>query len=1256
VNPVAETPDSDKLVKKETEGPQPDPITRRSTSSILLISSLLMMAVLAWALYDEAYSQRPWKNMQREFVARYERYLRSIRRRSGQTEKQVKESEEYQRLDAEAKAAREQVKPRLDAIDKEVAVIQSQLDAITDPYQDARGRITVITYNAEVAGSPSKKQKYLQDVERRKQQTIKVQMPADGTGKTTTQNFNYVTLENKYNELRDKKAALLTDKGNLLKEPTELANKRDDYLKNQLTGLREDQVRGLIAKMQDFDYSMRQVNVLEHNIVDRCESCHLGIREPLTLTPANMRPGRGKKPDELSRAFVSHPSKELLEIHNPDRFGCSSCHWGNGRATTSVEKGHGQNPFWLHPMFERENMQAGCQQCHAGDRVTQGADTLNLGRDLFQERGCVGCHRYEGYDREADALSGTRQTITQLEEQITSNDREARIATEAAATARSDEEAQRLQGRAESLRVTNSQIAARIDQLNLQSRYLLQDQKKVGPNLKDVRLKLRREWIPVWLHDPQAFRPGTKMPTFWRIDGEGNSRSQENTREDEERKAIAAFLWQDAFDGRLPEQKGGNGANGKELFETKGCMACHSIGEGEQAVGGRFAANLTRVGDKANFEYIVHWIYNPRERYAPYCPKEKRDLTREDYEKKGLPYVFDTDHSKCPNDGAELQIQNMTVMPNFRLTDAEARDIATYLFSLGKGANYPDASYMEDPNLKEKGRTLVKQYGCAGCHEIKGLEDEQRIGKELTAEGATPIERLDFAMLTRPAEYGNDPTGLYQNGREWYNHRGFFDHKLNDPSVYDRGKEKEPKDQLRMPRPYLTDEWRNALVTFLRGSVGTEGANVPASLFYNPENRGRDIQEGWWVIKKYNCMGCHNIQVGQKSVLSSLPLYQNEDWRPQLPPQLTSEGARVDPEWLLRFLLDPSLSGQSGVAEPGRSDKTVGAQPQRSNESQFPTTGNSNSSSQRGNGQAGQQAGSANSQTAQLPGQSGDKNNAQGGGGGGGSATPGSGGSAGSGTGGAGGPQFFRPQPGLDRNGIRPYLKTRMPTFNFSPNELRTLVRFFMAISSQEEPYIKEKLEPMSEQEKLLARSLFTSQGAPCLKCHITGDPEHDKTASAPNFLLASERLKPDWTFRWLLDPQQIAPGTAMPSELFKRDGERWVFNGPTPDAFKDYHRDHARLLVRYMFLMTPQEQRALGTGSPPATSGQTPAPTEKAAPAASGGQPVSRNNRAAPAKRRNSLAMSRRNNARLRAAHTRAVNRWRTLAASAYVLAAQQK
>ncbi|HEV7904655.1 MAG TPA: hypothetical protein VGO96_12500, partial [Pyrinomonadaceae bacterium] len=175
-----------------------------------------------------------------------------------------------------------------------------------------------------------------------------------------------------------------------------------------------------------------------------------------------------------------------------------------------------------------------------------------------------------------------------------------------------------------------------------------------------------------------------------------------------------------------------------------------------------------------------------------------------------------------------------------------------------------------------------------------------------------------------------------------------------------------------------------------------------------------------------------------------------------------------------------------------------------------------------------------------------------------------------------------------NKNGVRLYLRARMPTFNFSPNELRTLVRFFLAVSSQQEPFIKEPVNPLTDQERTLARQLFTSQQAPCLKCHLTGNPEHDKNASAPNFLQAGERLKPGWTFRWLLDPQKVIPGTAMPSELFKRDGERWVFNGELPESFNEYKGDHADLLVRYMLQLTPAEQARLAAGSPSATGGTT--------------------------------------------------------------------
>ena len=114
-----------------------------------------------------------------------------------------------------------------------------------------------------------------------------------------------------------------------------------------------------------------------------------------------------------------------------------------------------------------------------------------------------------------------------------------------------------------------------------------------------------------------------------------------------------------------------------------------------------------------------------------------------------------------------------------------------------------------------------------------------------------------------------------------------------------------------------------------------------------------------------------------------------------------------------------------------------------------------------------------------------------------------------------------------------------------------------------------------------MARSLFSSSAAPCLKCHATGDPAHDRTATAPNFLQAKGRLKADWVERWIIDPQAISPGTSMPSGLFKRENNRWVFAGPTPPSFQGYDKDHTKLLVDYILQLTADEQRRVSASMP---------------------------------------------------------------------------
>jgi len=1070
--------------------PENDPVVSKSLAPHYVISMVILMATLFWALWDEDFGQRPWKAFQHEWKDRYSTFLKTARSQSGDAQKEIEGSADHQKLKQDYERASQSAAPRIKEINEKLRDLSAQILAVQNVFTDRRAYVSASTYDIETETSPSAKERKRRNLEEYKKESTTAEMP-DGKKKTFK---DYDELEKTYNDLKNERTELSAELGEIIKPGNEKKELMDAYLTDHMVNLTPSQLTGLQNKTEAWTPKIVQINVNEHNadivredssnIVDRCESCHMGIREPVKLTAVSMSL-KGKKPDEYARAFTSHPEPELLKIHDPDKFGCTPCHQGNGRATTSVEKAHGNYEHWLWPVFPRGNFEAGCQICHSADMVVVTNDVgwvVSEGKDLFRQRGCVGCHRFEGYDKEPEDLLSVAQQIKQLDQEKKDNFKQAGDLMKQADKAESNEEANHLNDRAVALKVTNSKLDLRIVQLDRSTKSLLEDMKKVGPNLKDIRLKLNKNWIPVWLKKPSDFRATTKMPNF-RLN-------------DDQIKAISAFIWQSALTDSLPKHKPGNAAHGKELFESRGCLACHSIGEGDQLQGGTFAANLTRVGEKANYDYLVRWVHNARERTRPYCPLEKKDIGPEDYKKKGLPYVFDLEHSRCPNDGHELQVQNMTVMPSLRLSPQDAEDVASYLITLKKQepSSYPDASFIDDPNLKEEGKKWVRHFGCAGCHEISGLEEEGRIGTELTIEGSKPIERLDFALLTEVAQRGGsepitdpDDVARLPEGpakQPWYDQKGFFEHKLAEPNIWDKGKDKPETEKLRMPNLHLTKDQIRALTTFL---LGSQENPLPPNYQYRPLDYRRDIQEGWWVVKKYNCMGCHQLIPGQKTSLMAMARYK--DAQEQLPPKLLTEGARVDPEWLQRFLKNPSLS----------------------------TT---------------------------------DTN----------------------------------------RNGVRSYLQVRMPTFSFSENELGKLVRFFQALARQPFPYIPEEVPILTAKETEMARSLFSSTAAPCLKCHATGDPAHDRFATAPNFLQARGRLKPDWMERWMLDPQAIAPGTSMPSGLFKRENNHWVFSGPTPASFQGYDKDHTKLLVDYILQLTPEEQRRVGAamGRSSAASGSS--------------------------------------------------------------------
>lgn len=362
----------------------------------------------------------------------------------------------------------------------------------------------------------------------------------------------------------------------------------------------------------------------------------------------------------------------------------------------------------------------------------------------------------------------------------------------------------------------------------------------VGPNLQRVAAKVDPQWMVSWIQDPFAFRPRTKMPNFQLTA--------------EQSRAVAAFIWTsskadaDQWLAAHPEPAGISPddptlvARGKELFDSVGCRACHAISPDEVAtpLGATkdWGPNLQNVAQKTSARFIYWWIKDPR----GYNPKSR--------------------------------------MPSLRLSDDEARAITSYLMSLSSppSEHEIEAATLEDPELAKQGEALVRKYGCYGCHVINGMENESRIGVELSTFAAKPIEELFF---------GNNPQ-IPRTWNDWtYN-------KLKDPRIYAT----EHVEQL-MPNFHLADEDILALRVWLQSRT----ERMPPEDYQDPQNGSRlqRVREGRWVIEGYNCMGCHVIE-GRGGYIRRL----YEDNPTSAPPILTGEGAKVQPDWFYGFLKDPA--------------------------------------------------------------------------------------------------------------------------------------------------------------------------------------------------------------------------------------------------------------------------------------------------------------------------------------------------------------
>jgi mono/diheme cytochrome c family protein len=361
---------------------------------------------------------------------------------------------------------------------------------------------------------------------------------------------------------------------------------------------------------------------------------------------------------------------------------------------------------------------------------------------------------------------------------------------------------------------------------------------KIAPSLRRISAKVDPGWMVRWIENPHQFRPRTRMPNF--------------ELKQDDAIAIAAYIWsQSKEEGDqwtqehpLPAGFREGDANqigkGKKLVETIGCKGCHGFAEGEFSTplgkAKDLVPNLKDVAAKVGPQWSYHWLKNPR--------------------------GFSPD----------------TRMPSLRLSDDEAMAITSYLMTLGAK---PEAmagiqEKLADVNNIKRGESLVRRWGCFGCHDIKGMEKESRIGAELTTFGSKTVEELFFGNRTDIKETWDDWT--------------YF--KLKTP----RGYATERIEQL-MPQFDLADEDIKALRILLGGF---RERKVGQRYQADQGLRVQQVVEGRRLMQQYNCVGCHEIENRGGFIRK----YYQEN--PTLaPPILNGEGEKVQSNWFFSFLKAP---------------------------------------------------------------------------------------------------------------------------------------------------------------------------------------------------------------------------------------------------------------------------------------------------------------------------------------------------------------
>jgi mono/diheme cytochrome c family protein len=464
------------------------------------------------------------------------------------------------------------------------------------------------------------------------------------------------------------------------------------------------------ALQRHFRGGIQQTWIPELGVVDRCTSCHAGVKEA-SLADVSTQP------------FRRHP----VIPHSLDEFGCVICHRGQDAAVT-VEDAHNSKLAGEEPLLPARFMEASCGQCHHA--ALTGTPKLNQGRFLLSRYGCVRCHTVKLPDGTRTAATDDPPSLVHIAGKTTREWVYAWLKNPSAYAASStmpnfqltDDEARDIS--AYLIGDSKSQPGDTLDatpaaapdpaagaslygQSFCASCHAVQNAAgnlvggDLGPELTRIGNKAKPQWLMAWLKEPRHYDPGTPMPRYeWT---------------DPQLKLLAGYLLtkSDAdllanvhLDAATPQQI----AHGKALVTEYGCAACHEISGIKKPE--NFAPELSRIGSKPVAQLV----------FTSGMPHT-------------LPDYLGGKILKPRSFGAGLR------MPQFNFTPTQVEALTTALLSLTERshtlpprlqlASTPESSYQPAGRAGK----LMDEFACLSCHRINGRGGD--MAPDLSWEGSS---------------------------------------------------------------------------------------------------------------------------------------------------------------------------------------------------------------------------------------------------------------------------------------------------------------------------------------------------------------------------------------------------------------------------------------------------------------------------------------------------------------------------------------